>query len=228
MTPQLSLQLAATALVACLAGWHLRGALPRDEAAAQDRPVPAAATTPVLPAAMEPPTIVVSSDGQVTLRVEQQPLEWVLEQLAAQGGILNHELRSRPSDASMQPAAGPRIADCADPATTAAARAAALLQTLQQGSAQARYQGILLARNEGVVIPDEMLRTLFETDASDAVRLLAFEAYLERRSGHAAATREALDNALRLGNSAMNREAQRRLDESAEAERMHAMQGAPR
>jgi hypothetical protein len=34
----------------------------------------------------EPPLIAVASDGNVTLRVEQQPLEWVLEQIALQSG----------------------------------------------------------------------------------------------------------------------------------------------
>jgi hypothetical protein len=38
----------------------------------------------------------VSSDGQVTLRVEQQPLEWVLEQIAAQGGLVALDAAVRP------------------------------------------------------------------------------------------------------------------------------------
>ena len=33
---------------------------------------------------MVDPLIAVSSDGNVTLRVEQQPLEWVLEEIAKQ------------------------------------------------------------------------------------------------------------------------------------------------
>jgi hypothetical protein len=46
-------------------------------------PAPQAAKSNPLP---EAPLIAVASDGNVTLRVEQQPLEWVLEQIALQSG----------------------------------------------------------------------------------------------------------------------------------------------
>jgi hypothetical protein len=51
------------------------------------------------------PFIAVSSDDNVTLRVEQQPLEWVLEQIAIQSGW--SDVRERARSVPRQIAAGP-------------------------------------------------------------------------------------------------------------------------
>ena len=64
------------------AGWLLNAnTLPQAEVA-QPRPAAAAPGATAPQGADDKPLIMVASDGQVTLRVEQQPLEWVLEQLA--------------------------------------------------------------------------------------------------------------------------------------------------
>jgi hypothetical protein len=217
MAFRLSLGWMVTALAAGLAGWLLRGPGPQA--------TPPAAVAAPAPAAqlLAPPVIAVSSDGQVTLRVEQQPLEWVLEQIAAQGGVVALDAAA-PRAMAMAPPATPGCAGTREPDV----HAGMVLQALQHGSAEHRFQGLLQARNQGVVLPAQTVKALYETDGSDAVRLLALETYLEPRSGDGAATREALEAALRLPNGAVQREARRRLDELAEMERMQALsrQGA--
>jgi hypothetical protein len=220
MAFRLSLGWMVTALAAGLAGWLLRGPGPQPTP-----PTPPAAVAAPAPAAqlLAPPVIAVSSDGQVTLRVEQQPLEWVLEQIAAQGGVVALDAAA-PRALAMAPHATPGCTGTREPDV----HAGGVLQALQHGSAEHRFQGLLQARNQGVVLPAQTVKALYETDRSDAVRLLALETYLEPRSGDGPATREALEAALRLPNGAVQREARRRLDELAEMERMQALslQGA--
>lgn len=215
-----SWRLIATALLAGAAGWLLRGPAPGPQPA-----VPSAGASSVAPAAAtpQPPTIIVSSDGQVTLRVEQQPLDWVLDQIAAQGGHVGKEQRWLTATGASAAADGRTTSGCTAAQNPAQTRSTEMLKTLQQGNADDRFQGILSARNEGVVIPEPVLKNLFETDTADAVRLLALEAYLEPRMGDLAATREVLEKALRLPNAAIQREARRRLDELAEVERIQAI-----
>src|SRR5688572_29027578 len=95
-----------TALVAAAAGWTANeSTLPP--------PVMVAAQPPALPqpAVVRPrtsaPLIAVARDGNVTLRVEQQPLQWVLDEIAAQAGW--PELRQRASAATVQVAASPAV-----------------------------------------------------------------------------------------------------------------------
>jgi hypothetical protein len=206
-------------LLSGVVGWWLRGptALPQPA-------TPPAGSPPAVPTAstLVPPTILVSSGGLVTLNVEAQPLEWVLDQIVAQGGLVSKEQRSLIT-AGAAPADAGAAGGCLAAEDPAGLRSAVVLRTLQQGNANDRFQAILNARNDGVVIPEPVLKNLFEADAADAVRLLALEAYLEPRMGDRAALRDTLERALQLPNAAIQREAVRRLDELAEVERIHAL-----
>lgn len=165
-------------------------------------------------------TIAVAADGNVTLRVEQQPLDWVLEQLAQQSG--RSDLRTLVRAAAAHPPAPSVSAAVVCPETPAVrpAEAAALLQAIQRGSEADRYQGLLQARSEGVAVPDETLKVLYETDGSDSVRLLAFENYLETRTGDTEVLHRVLESALNVPNAAIQREAKRRLDDLNEGLRI--------
>jgi len=166
--------------------------------------------------------IAVTDDGIATLRVEQQLLEWVLEEIAKQRGwpdLKQRTVAAKPAD--LDTAAGQSDPSCPNP--LAAAQATKLLKKIERGSELDRYDGLLQARSKGVSVPDDMLKTMFETDASERVRLLAFEGYLEARTGDADATRTALEAALYVPSSSLQGEAQRRLDEMVESERIDAL-----
>ena len=90
---------------------------------------------------------------------------------------------------------------------------AALLQAITQGSDEERYAGLLRASPEdGLALPDETLQRLYQNDASDRVRLLAFQRYLEGRSGNLDELHNALQAGLAVPNEAVQTEARRRLN----------------
>ena len=70
-----------------------------------------------------------------------------------------------------------------------------------------------------MAVPDDTLKTLFETDASDRVRLLAFDSWLEARADSPDAMRSALQSALYLPSAAIQQEARRLLAQLHEVER---------
>jgi hypothetical protein len=117
----------------------------------------------------------------------------------------------------------PERAACAEPVD-----AARLLQAIERGSEPERFDGLLRARSDGVTVPEQTLRSLYETDASERVRLAAFESYLELRADPRE-VRQVLEAALYLPGAAIQREARRRLDELHEMERADALgvQGDP-
>jgi hypothetical protein len=208
MTPQYGLAFAATALLAGGAGWMLHGrqssVVPTRAAVAP--PPHAADDSMEQSAAAGEPVILVASDGTVTLHVEREPLDWVLGQIALQSG--RQDLRE------------PAQADPAFSPLAESAQTEKLIERIQHGSADERSEGLMQARSQGVPVPDEILKSLYEGDESASVSMLAFEAYLERRDGDIGATRDALRAAISLSNDAIRREAQRRLDELDESQRI--------
>ena len=209
-------QLSAYAVVAAVsgsAGAWLTSTQPEPAAAAAAAPPPAAvsATTPRESA----PLISVSSYGTVTLRVEQQPLEWVLEEIARQSSSLDAKERAgvgrRPVASAV---AGPvaAAASCMAANGGAQPRSTTLLQAIAQGTDDERYNGLLQARSDGLSLPDDTLKRLYENDASDRVRSLAFQRFLETRAGSVDDTRKALEAGLAVPNEAVRTEARRRLD----------------
>jgi len=233
--------LAVTAGVSAAGGWVARGAAtasPAGEAAAPAQ-VRLAASPPGASADAGRPLIAVSGDGQVTLRVEQQPLDWVLEQIALQSG--RADLRTA---TGVAPAAGPgRVStaplppaaegDAEAPAMACAPMpptdAALLVRTIEQGGDDARIAALLRARGDGVPVPEPVLRSVLETAPSDRARLVALDSWLEMRAGDPMAERAALEAALLVPHEAVQREARQRLDDLNETERLDALaaQGSP-
>jgi hypothetical protein len=238
MSARRSIALAVTAAVSAGAGWMARG--PAEPAAAPVAPL-AAREAPARQPASDPaarPLIAVSGDGQVTLRVEQQPLDWVLEQIAVQSGRSDVRAAAGMATAASTPAvslaAAPPQAegDASEPPAcppVMPADARQLVRTIEQGADEDRIPALMRARTDGVPVPEPVLRTLIETAESDRVRLVALDSLLELRAGDPMAERAALEASLLVPNAAVQREARQRLDDLNETERLDALaaQGSP-
>lgn len=227
---------ALTAIGAATAAWLMHPSAEETAAAPA-----AAAVTPATSAGTvaasrtdtaRQPLIAVSSDGQVTLRVEQQPLDWVLEQIALQSGHAG--LRGRDGASADRTAAVPARAsarqagthddggasDCFVAAETPRRDPAQTLAAIERGSETDRYRGLLAARDDGLIVAPTTLRAIYETDLSERVRLAAFESWLEFNADRTDTVRSALESALLLPSAALQHEARRRLDELNAAERV--------
>lgn len=197
-------------------GWMLRGA-PDHEAPAQApaRPAPAAATLH-----QDTTLIAISDDGRATLRVEQQPLDWVLEEIERQSGRrierATRDVRAETSSPPAPAAAGEDTCPVAAPPSRA--DTARLLQAIERGTETERFDGLMQAREDGAVLPPGLLRSVFETDASERVRLMAFETWLESQGDSADTLRSALQSAALQPGTAVPAEARRRLEELREGE----------
>lgn len=213
--------LAATAAIAWLAGWQMQPAPP---AAAPTRAPAAAAAAPGAAQSVvdSSPQIVIASDGNATIHVDQQPLAWVLEQIARQSGWSDVHARATPAAASGVVAAGSDVPAEVVFVAEAPRDEAQVLQAISRGSETDRFDGLLAARSSGVALTDELLKTVFESDASERVRLAAFETYLEGHGGSHESLRSALTAALYVPNPAIQREARQRLDELDDSERIDA------
>jgi hypothetical protein len=220
----------ATVAVSASAGWLARGPdaeAPAAVLAAEQLPAPALPAAPQTVA--DAPLIAVASDGNVTLRVEQQPLQWVLDQIAMQSGWADIHARARPAMATA--GAGPSVASPAPatPAPTSCPESArpvdfaSVLHALSSGIEAERFEGLVQARAEGVPVAEHILKAMYETDASERVRVAAFESYLALRADRPDALRAALELALYLPNAAIQRDAQQRLDELRDMQRIDAL-----
>lgn len=204
---------AALAAAAC-AGWWAHPDLPPPQAPA---PPHAAAPAPV-PAPM--PLIAVAHDGRATLHVDQQPLEWVLEQIALQSGWAGVHARAPQAAASapsevLPPSCPEPLVRPADPAR--------VLQAIDAGSELQRFEGLQQARQDGIDVPEPTLRFLLEQGPSERVRVLAFEAWLAQQAAEPAALRAALESARHAASPAVRQEAEARLEQWHEAQRLAAL-----
>ena len=214
---------AALAVAGCT-GWFARNPAP---VAPNTQPLMSAAAPTSNPSAApaDQPLIAVSTDGMVTLRVEQHPLDWVLEQIALQAGYGDLRERMRPAGAATSASTGaPSVAStpermCTEAPVVAAADARRLFAAIERGSEAERFEGLLTAVSSSITVPDELLKSMLETDASERVRQVALELYLEPRSGAPAALRAALEAALHAPYADVHQEARRRLDELLESQR---------
>ena len=200
---------AVAAISVAVARW---GSLPGDEpeaptASSIGKPPPSANPPPA--AQENTPLISVSSVGTVTLRVEQQPLEWVLDEIARQSGW--SDVKERAGMPTSPTNASAASADT----TTGCAKAAGRppqLQSIAQGNADQRYDSLLKARSEDIPRLEDTLKRLYQSDESDAVRVLAFGRFLEGRASNIDEMRQALESGLAVPNKAVQAEAQRRLN----------------
>lgn len=213
----LHLLMSHTALfaVALGLGWLLRGHPPPPAAGG---PLHA----PVRPATQTAPTaalIVVSDDGRATLHVDQQPLDWVIEQIEQQSA--RRIARGSVPSAPVPAAAAATGDECSlTPELPRGTEPVRVLQAIESGSEADRFDGLQQARAEGIVVAPALLRTLFETDASERVRLAAFESWLESLGDRPELLRPALEAALGQGGTVLPAEARRRLDELRQMEQV--------
>ena len=223
----------ATAVVAAAAGWFAHEPAPPTPATVAAQP-PAPLQATVAPPASSTPLIAVASDGNVTLRVEQQPLQWVLDQIAVQAGWPDLQRRACPAavqvaaSAPATPPAGPAVA--APTPVLACSESAArqvdparVLQAIESGTEAERFQGLMLARSADVPVTEATLKHLFETGGSERVEMAAFEAYLALRADRPDELRAALEAAQYAPTATIRRDAAQRLHELREVERLNAL-----
>lgn len=228
MNTHTAIQTLAVALLSGTTGWWIGSPAPTQKDAQVAAPVTSSVAASGIavrpaPAAPQQPMVAVLDGGHVTLRVEREPLEWVLSEIERQGGRAELPAGwSLPAPARAAASAAPPPDACSTPAAMTAIDADKLLQAVQHGTEADRSAGLLQAREASLRLPDATLKQLYETDASEPVRLLAFEAFVEARSADLQALRTVLQAALYVPHAAIQREAQRRLDELSEAERIAA------
>jgi hypothetical protein len=163
------------------------------------------------------PTIAVTKDGRVTLHVDNESLQWVLAEIDRQaGGPVAAAAGGVPMDADHGTEV--RAAAIAPQSDDVAAR-------LMRGTETERFQTLLQAQNGGAVT-EEMLKTLYQTDASPRVRLQAFEAAQEGTEADPAARRDELEAARLLPDAVVAQEAGRRLEDMDRQARDNASQGS--
>ncbi|MES2354602.1 MAG: hypothetical protein V4568_09415 [Pseudomonadota bacterium] len=184
---------------------------------------PQAIATTLLGASESERKVTLFSDGTVTINIQKRPLHWLYEELARQGGEPSSTFINT---AGENPATTPAAyaAACTTPAPSEATERehTQLIHTINSGDESKRYEGLLSAKSSGTALPENTLKTLVESDASDRVRLLAFENYLESKSGNPAETRAALQTALSNPSGKIQMEAKKFLEQFEELERMDA------
>jgi hypothetical protein len=162
------------------------------------------------------PVIVVAPDGRVTLHVDHESLQWVLAEIERQGGA--HVSASTASDAVPTAREEPH-------ATVGAAHADDVIAHVLRGTEPERYATLVQAQNGGAVSED-VLKTLYQTDASPRVRLLAFDYAQEGTEADPAARRSELSAARLLPDPVVSQEATRLLEALDRADHAAARQAA--
>ena len=209
---------AVVAVVSGSAGAWLTSTRPEPTGVAAGAAAGAATTPPAAMAAMTPretaPLISISSDGTATLRVEQQPLEWVLEEIGKQSSWRDVDDHAGAGRRLVAAAAAPDLAATGCTAAAGGVRPppTTLQQALAQGTEDEQYDSLKRARADSLPLPDDTLKRLYENDGSDRVRSLAFQRFLEGRASGVDEMRGALEAGLAVPNDAVRTEARRRLD----------------
>lgn len=165
-------------------------------------PAPTASAAPLPPE----PLVALAADGRITLRVEQQPLDWVLEQIALQGG-----------PAAAAPAAVPATFHSVAPAAPCSVQ-----RGPAPGSDAERTDALLQAHAAGTLLPEAQARALLDGAADERLRLAALEHWVAAHAGDLQAERAALEHALALPGQALQQEARQRLEDLAQRQRLDA------
>ena len=196
-----------------LMGWCFgRVGAPRTDASA------AASAEPAPHTLFAPgPSVALDADGLVTIAVDHKPLKWVLAEIDRQAGT--RVAASAESEALASSGVEPR-----EPISREAnvAQADEIVAHVMRGSEPQRFETLVQAQNSGA-LSEDMLKTLYTTDASPRVRLLAFAQAQEGTEADPAARRAALEAARLLPDAVVSQEAARLL----EALDVHAARAAP-
>ena len=228
---------AATVLVSGTAGWVLNEQwpktsdsvpLPDAEFSASTAPAPdssAPSATPGAAAMRMPPPVQLFADGTVTVNVQNRPVQWVLDEITRLGGLQVGLPESPVQEAPEQPTLNaPQFAACKDsPGLEFEAcqeeQARQSLRAISEGDEKARYESLAMAGAIGLSVPQETLKTLYETDTSERVRLLAFEQYINgTQATGIEETRAALQAAIYAPSPGIQVEAKKLLHELEESE----------
>jgi hypothetical protein len=169
------------------------------------------APVPAVTLATTPHAITVNTDGTVSVHADNVSPEWLL-------GKLQHARDALP------PRAGDASDGCKQPDRNQAggSERERTLRALREGSDADRYAAMLGAEENAIDIPDDLLRSTIESDASDRVRLMAFARYAERLVGDPESLRELLTVAAYRYSGALQAEARRQLNDLNEYEAMQA------
>lgn len=218
MSPKECFGFALVAAVSGTSGWLLGGKwgearIPETRPAVRPEARHLAGSD-VAPGAPAKP-IEVHSDGRVSLHLGHAPLEWVLEELERRQP---RRLSRMPTAAPVTSIPDPVTCKAADPGELSPQQQAALLRNLHQGSDAERQAALVRAGDAGVVLPPQLLRQLFESDPSEAVRLLAFTAYLDAVADDLVTLRAALESGTYNQSEAVQQVARRYANERAAAE----------
>lgn len=136
------------------------------------------------------------ADGSVTVQVQRRPAAWLVGELCRQG-------------ARLMPAC---TGAAATPAPLDETDTDGLERSLREGDEQRRHDGLLHARSEGRPLPEPLLLELMRSGPSDRVRLLAFENYIELKSGNVEALRTGLQAVLRMPHTSLQAKAREQID----------------
>jgi hypothetical protein len=164
---------------------------------------PRAAAAP----AIQPPLIAIGADCRATLRVEQQPIDWVLDQIAQQTGRTKTPLPHRASAAADQRSTGPGA--CRETQADPAPR----WQHIEAGSEAERFAALMRVQADRMPVPAHLLQAMLYGGDSVRLPLAALEAGLHSLDADPETQRTVLDAALRLPDEAVRRETRVRLDE---------------
>lgn len=187
---------AACGMAACLlAGWFI-GRAGAEQAAG---PAPAsvqASATAAAPARIPLRSVQWFADGTVAVhwdRGSPEGLDTLLQRSASASATVPVQAVATlqgPAAAAARPA--PAVApDCV--VDEAASDPARYVKALREGTVDERRQALLRARAHGAELPDDLLAHLVDNDASERVRLLAFQALADSAANDGARTRALLD-----------------------------------
>jgi hypothetical protein len=151
--------------------------------------------------------------------VQHRPPASVLAELCRQGA------RELPGCGQTVARAAPSAAPPA-PGTAPAQRPQSgdeqILRRLQDRSEQVRLQGLIQAREDGVLVPQATLLALMRNDPSERVRLEAFDDYVDANSGTTQELRAAMQEMMRVPDATLQSRAREQLDLLEQAEREDA------
>lgn len=223
----------ALMLLSAGGGWMLHGL-------AQPDPEPPAATQPpgttmptqersngslmAFPQSVPAPgadVVQLHPDGSASLQVQRKPPAWVLAELCRQGA---RELPGCATTTALAPPNTSRAAPAPAPGTAPANHGgnSELLRRLNDPSEQVRFESLLQARSNGVLVPRDTLLSIMRNDPSERMRQEAFEDYVDASSGTLQELRAAMQEALRVPNTVIQTQAREQLDLLEHAEREDA------
>ena len=170
------------------------------------------------PAAGADDVVQLHPDGSASVQVQRKPPAWVLAELCRQGA------RDLPGCAAGTAQATPAPALAPAPGTAPANYAgnSDVLRRLNDPNEQVRFESLLQARSNGVLVPKETLMAIMRNDPSERMRQEAFEDYVDASSGTLQELRAAMQEALRVPSTVIQTQAREQLDLLEIAEREDA------